>query len=54
MNQNPQVLAYLYGSLCHYVLDSTIHPFIYYYGGKYEHLIKKLKSIGEDMTIWRV
>lgn len=44
MNQNPQVLAYLYGSICHYVLDSTIHPFIYYYGGKYEHHNKKTKK----------
>ena len=33
---NKELLSYLYGSICHYVLDSTVHPFIYYYGGKYE------------------
>lgn len=38
---NSELLAYLYGSICHYVLDSTVHPFIYYYGGKY---IKSKKS----------
>lgn len=31
---NSQVLAYLYGSICHYVLDSTIHPYIFYYTGR--------------------
>ncbi len=35
------LLAYLYGSICHYVLDSTAHPFIYYYGGKYDRKNKK-------------
>lgn len=44
LNQNPQVLAYLYGSICHYVLDSTVHPFIYYYGGKYDKNDKKAKK----------
>ena len=27
----PELLSYLYGSICHYVIDSTVHPFIYYY-----------------------
>ena len=31
---NRELLSYLYGSICHYVLDSTVHPFVYYYGGK--------------------
>ena len=31
---NSELLSYLYGSICHYVLDSIVHPFIYYYGGK--------------------
>lgn len=31
---NSQILAYLYGSICHYVLDSTIHPFVFYYTGR--------------------
>ena len=32
---NPQVIAYLYGILSHYVLDSTINPYIIYKTGKY-------------------
>ena len=36
-----ELLSYLYGSICHYVLDSTVHPFIYYYGGKYDKNSKK-------------
>ncbi len=31
---NSQALAYLYGSICHYVLDSTIHPYVFYYTGR--------------------
>ena len=38
---NRELLSYLYGSICHYVLDSTVHPFIYYYGGKYDSKYKK-------------
>ena len=38
---NRELLSYLYGSICHYVLDSTVHPFIYYYGGKYDKNDKK-------------
>lgn len=33
---NKQVLSYLYGQLCHYILDSTIHPFIIYNTGMYD------------------
>lgn len=32
---NCQVMAYLYGQICHYVLDSTAHPYIIYYTGLY-------------------
>lgn len=32
---NPQVMAYLYGMLSHYVLDSTINPFTIYKTGKF-------------------
>ena len=32
---NPQVIAYLYGMLSHYVLDSTIHPYVIYKTGEY-------------------
>lgn len=32
---DPQVMAYLYGMLSHYVLDSTMHPYIIYKTGVY-------------------
>lgn len=32
---NSEVMAYLYGQICHYVLDSTAHPFIIYNTGIY-------------------
>ena len=35
LENDSQVLAYLYGSLCHYILDSTIHPYIFYKTGKF-------------------
>ena len=38
---NPQVISYLYGMLSHYVLDSTVHPFIIYKTGEFD---KKDKS----------
>ncbi len=38
---NPQVMAYLYGMLSHYVLDSTMHPYIIYKTGEFN---KKDKS----------
>lgn len=33
--RDSQTLAYLYGLICHYCLDSTIHPYIFYKTGKY-------------------
>ena len=39
---NSQVLAYLYGSICHYVLDSTIHPYVFYKTGL--HIPKDSKT----------
>ena len=38
---NPEVIAYLYGMLSHYVLDSTIHPYIIYQTGVFN---KKAKN----------
>lgn len=32
---NGQVMAYLYGQICHFVLDSTAHPYIIYNTGMY-------------------
>ncbi len=36
-------IAYLFGSITHYVLDSTCHPFIFYKTGVYDP-VKKLKE----------
>ena len=32
---NGQVISYLYGQICHFVLDSTTHPYIIYNTGRY-------------------
>lgn len=34
--KDPDVIAYLYGMLCHYILDSTTHPYIIFKTGVYE------------------
>lgn len=33
LENNSSVKAYLYGSLCHYILDKTCHPYIIYISG---------------------
>lgn len=33
---NSQVMAYLYGQICHYTLDTTLHPYIIYSTGIYD------------------
>ncbi|MFA5459397.1 MAG: zinc dependent phospholipase C family protein [Bacilli bacterium] len=33
LEYQPEVIAYLYGSIAHYVLDSTVHPFVFYQTG---------------------
>lgn len=33
---NGQVMAYLYGQICHFVLDSSAHPYIIYCTGRYD------------------
>ena len=59
LQQNEQALAYLYGSLTHYILDTTCHPYIFYktgtyntddkntnkYHGEHTHIEKDLDSI---------
>jgi len=35
LESNSDVLAYLYGSICHYVLDSVVHPYVFYKTGNY-------------------
>ncbi len=34
--QTPEVMAFLYGMISHYVLDSTLHPYVFYKTGKVE------------------
>lgn len=58
---NPQVMAYLYGMLSHYVLDSTMHPFIIYKTGqfnkddkatyKYNHLHNEMESYFDNYLL---
>lgn len=33
---NANIMSYLYGQICHFVLDSTIHPYIIYSTGMYQ------------------
>lgn len=33
LQKNPEVIGYLYGSINHYILDLTIHPYVYYKTG---------------------
>ncbi len=37
---DPQTLAYLYGFICHFCLDSTCHPYIFYKTGIFNKLDK--------------
>lgn len=32
---NTEIMSYLYGQICHFVLDSTVHPFVIYSTGMY-------------------
>ena len=32
-HNNKSLLSYLYGSICHYVLDKNCHPYVFYYSG---------------------
>ncbi|MBE6160936.1 MAG: hypothetical protein E7158_01770 [Firmicutes bacterium] len=41
LEKNEEALAYLFGSITHYVLDSTCHPFIFYKTGVYSKNNKK-------------
>lgn len=38
---DPQTLTYVYGLICHFVLDSTLHPFIFYKTGLFNKKDKK-------------
>ncbi len=39
-----EIMAYLYGYICHYYLDLTIHPFIHYQAGKFDRKDKSTYS----------
>lgn len=36
LENDSQSLSFLYGYICHYVLDSTIHPYVIYKGGIFD------------------
>src|SRR5574344_2733260 len=44
------ILAYLYGSICHYILDSNCHPYIFYYS-KTPELSLKYRGWHERMEV---
>lgn len=59
---NPEALAYLYGSLTHYILDRNCHPFVIYYAGWIDKLNKQNKiyrglhekiEVGIDAIYWK-
>ncbi|HOZ89058.1 MAG TPA: zinc dependent phospholipase C family protein [Bacilli bacterium] len=52
LQQNPQVISYLYGTITHYCLDSICHPFIFYKTGIYNknnNSTKKYKGLHTKM-----
>ncbi len=61
LQYNPQVIAYLYGMLSHYVLDSTMHPYIIYKTGdfkkedkstyQYNHLHNEMESYFDNYLL---
>ncbi len=55
LQQHTQVMSMLYGFICHYVLDSIIHPYIIYKTGVYDKDIpelKKYRSLHIDMELY--
>lgn len=46
LQEDTSTLAYLYGSITHYVLDTTCHPYIFYKTGIYKHNKETLKYRG--------
>ncbi|HAB65824.1 MAG TPA: hypothetical protein DCE23_00505 [Firmicutes bacterium] len=64
LENNHQVIAYLYGSVTHYCLDSTCHPYIFYktgiyrknnpeskkYRGEHNHMEKDLDAIYYELN----
>ncbi len=53
--KNKQSISFLYGFICHYVMDSTIHPFIIYKTGIYDYKnpeTYKYKSLHLDIELY--
>lgn len=49
------VLSYLYGEICHFVLDSMVHPYVTYYTGPYNKKNKstyKYNGLHEEMEYY--
>ena len=54
-NDNVMVMSYLYGQICHFILDSTIHPFTIYMSGRYDEKDKntyKYNGMHEKMEYY--
>lgn len=52
---NSQVVTYLYGQICHFVLDSTVHPYIIYSTGMYnkkDSSTYKYNGLHEEMEYY--
>lgn len=52
---NGEVMAYLYGQICHFALDSTVHPFVIYNVGRYDEKKKetyKYNGLHEEMEYY--
>lgn len=53
--QIPDVMAYLYGFIAHYVLDSTIHPYVFYKTGEWKKTDKetyKYRGLHHNMEVF--
>ena len=50
LENNPDALGYLFGSICHYALDSTCHPFVIYQTGSLD-INKKYRGGHEKMEV---
>lgn len=47
-------MTYLYGHICHFVLDTTIHPLTIYNTGVYDKKINKLINIIVFTKKWNI
>jgi len=55
LEKNAEVIAFLYGFITHYVLDSTIHPYIFYKTGifnKNRKITYKYNALHRDMEAY--